>query len=396
MPRVAKSKVLVVVAVVSLIGWLLCTKYCSPSADLGGYRLDLDVYRIGSRLWLTGRDIYGPIRAADGEMLPFLYPPLSAVIFAPLAIAPFWVAGVAVTVLSAAALVVVVAVVVRSLHGRALGNRQWLLVAALVPAMFLFEPVRSTFLFGQVNLVLLALVTADCLTPNPRWPRGVLLGVAAAIKLTPAAFVLFFLLRRDWRSTARAGLSFVACSAIGFLFDWHDSVNYWTRIAYQTNRIGLSSPINQSLTSALLRLGLPRSAWLVLVLFGTAVVGMWRALGSGNRVLALSINGVLELLASPISWTHHWVWVVPLVPGLLVAGPRTRRWIALPLAGLATVLFVLAPPWWPLSTMTWHQLAGSAYVVFGIVFLACAALVRSRSRTPVAQPADLSLALVAR
>jgi len=53
----------------------------------------------------------------------------------------------------------------------------------------------------------MALVALDCLVAKPKWPRGMLIGVAAAIKLTPAVFVLFFLLRRDYRSAVTAAVS---------------------------------------------------------------------------------------------------------------------------------------------------------------------------------------------
>ena len=54
---------------------------------LGGYRIDLDVYRTGARVWLRGGDLYGRLpRLADGHELPFTYPPFAALAFVPLAI----------------------------------------------------------------------------------------------------------------------------------------------------------------------------------------------------------------------------------------------------------------------------------------------------------------------
>ena len=45
-----------------------------------------------------------------------------------------------------------------------------------------------------------------------------------ALKLAPGVFLLFFLLRRDLRSAARAGLSFAACTGAGFALAPHDSL----------------------------------------------------------------------------------------------------------------------------------------------------------------------------
>ena len=99
-----------------------------------------------------------------------------------------------------------------------------------LPAALLLEPIRSTLTYGQINALLMALVAFDCLTRAPRWPRGIGVGIAAAVKLTPAVFLLFFLLRRDLRSAARAGLSFAACTGAGFALAPHDSLE--TLIAF--------------------------------------------------------------------------------------------------------------------------------------------------------------------
>ena len=107
-----------------------------------------------------------------------------------------------------------------------------------LPAAMLLEPVRSTLCYGQINALLMALVAFDCLTRAPRWPRGIGVGIAAALKLTPGVFVLFFLLRRDLRSAARAGLSFAACTGAGFALAPRDSLRYWAQIAYQPARTG--------------------------------------------------------------------------------------------------------------------------------------------------------------
>src|SRR6202045_625832 len=64
------------------------------------YRIDIDVYRMGGQAWLDGRALY-----ADGAMfhtrggldLPFTYPPLAAVAFAPFAWLSLPAASVAIT-----------------------------------------------------------------------------------------------------------------------------------------------------------------------------------------------------------------------------------------------------------------------------------------------------------
>jgi alpha-1,2-mannosyltransferase len=359
---------------------------------LDGYRVDLDVYRRGAQRWLTGQNLFLPIHPAHSRPLPFLYPPLSAILFAPLALQPFKLASVEITVLSVLALACVLWVVLRSLRPRGSVAGRWLLLGALLPVALLFEPVRATLGFGQINLLLMALVTVDCLARTPRWPRGILVGLAAAIKLTPAAFVLFFLLRKDWRALAWAAVSFVVSSGIGALLDWPDSLAYWTKIAYQTNRINIGVVANQSVTAVLMRFGLHpelRSAvWLVLaaMILVVAVLAIRRAIRGGHLALAVSINGVFELLVSPISWSHHWVWCVPLVLSLAVLGRRSRAVLPLIAAAAALVLFTTAPQWQHPVPSTWGlfgNLVGDCYVWFGVALLVGAAFLPVRTRWDV-------------
>src|SRR6266702_2930075 len=121
---------------------------------------------------------------------------------------------------------------------------------------------RHTLGYGQINVALMALVSADCLPATVRWPRGLLVGFAAAVKLTPAAFVLFFACRGDRRAVTTAAVTFAACAAAGFPLAWHDSVRYWTSVVFQTGRPGsLVNAANQSIQAFLVRAGLdPRAS----------------------------------------------------------------------------------------------------------------------------------------
>jgi alpha-1,2-mannosyltransferase len=208
----------------------------------------------------------------------------------------------------------------------------------LLPAALLLEPLRSELAYGQIDIVLMALVTLDCLTVEPRWPRGVLTGVAAAVKLTPAAFVLFFLLRRDYRAAAMAGFSFAATTAAGFALAGRDSARYWSADVFQTGRIGgPATAANQSIVAVLARAGLDPhtpagvAAWLTLsaVVVVVACRGMRRALAVSEDCLALVLNAFAALLISPVSWSHHWVWCAPGLVTLAYLGAATDHpWLA--------------------------------------------------------------------
>jgi hypothetical protein len=60
-------------------------------------------------------------------------------------------------------------------------------------------------------------VTAVGTRPRQQWPRGMLIGLAATLKLTPAVFVLYFLRR----AAAVSDLSWPAATALGFLVPEH-------------------------------------------------------------------------------------------------------------------------------------------------------------------------------
>ncbi len=354
----------------------------------GPYRVDLDVYRIGSRAWLSGAHLYGRLPPTmSGARLPFTYPPVAAIVLAPLSVVPMAVASAVLTAASAGLLALVLRACLRSLDqtGEQLGA--WAVWWLLPPALLL-EPVRNTLTYGQVNIVLMGLVAVDCLAPSARWPRGSLVGLAAAIKLTPAAFVLFFLLRRDWRAAGTAAAAFLAATGVGFALDWHDSVQYWTRTVFDASRVGgLPYAANQSVVGVLTRLGLNHPAlaevWLVVAVavVGAAWRGMRRALASSQDCLALSLNAFAALLISPISWSHQWVWCVPALVALAAAGLRHRAWGPLVATAAGIVIFATGPQWlFPhghhreVDWSAWQQVLGSSYVVFAAIILLIAAV----------------------
>ena len=145
--------------------------------------------------------------------------------------------------------------------GPAWVRRCWLAAAIVAPAVIYLEPIRSNFDFGQINVVLMTLVIADCVPRRTPWPRGLLLGVAIALKLTPAVFLLYFLLRRDTRALLVTAASAVVATLAGFAFAWRDSWEYWTETVRNTDRIGTATlNTNQNIAGVLARLGLGEGA----------------------------------------------------------------------------------------------------------------------------------------
>jgi alpha-1,2-mannosyltransferase len=386
-------------ALVLLVLCVSLVTYSGGRLNLSVYRIDLDVYRFGSTAWLHGADLYGALPPAGaGLYLGFTYPPISAVVMAPLAMIPTRLAGVVITVITIGLLMAVMALFLW-VAGIADRRRAWRLSAALLPLAVLIEPVRTTLAYGQINVVLMALVAFDCLAPDHPtrrgmarlrigratlvWPRGALVGLAAAIKLTPMVFLLYFVARRDRRGAAATVASFLAVTGIGFLVAWRDSIKYWTDMVFDTGRIGpLEFSGNQSITGVFYRAHLTGSAERDLWLASAALVGLLalaavtRAVRAGRTLLAVALTACTEELVSPVSWSHHWVWAAPVLLTAVLSMYRAgnRRMLAWSCAGVA--LFVAAPQFWfphtngkELRWAWWEQVIGSAYVWVAIAAL---------------------------
>ena len=230
---------------------------------------------------------------------------------------------------------------------------------------------------------------------------GVLTGCAAAIKLTPAVFILVPLLRRDVWSTARCAVSAMVATGIGALVVPHDTWVYFRHVLWATDRIGDPTIIsNQSVKGTLGRLaasvadshaaaGASRPmaiVWALIVLVLTALLitrncrrqNDVQSPGQINtcRAILPSTVGLFGLLASPISWTHHWVWALPAIVTLFtitgssnlpvttrsdaVDSPhssqhsrsRQAKWYAI-LTGTGSGIFLMGTVWWATLVSRW-------------------------------------------
>ncbi|MFV8051059.1 glycosyltransferase 87 family protein [Mycobacterium sp. 48b] len=404
---------LLTVAGLILVGWRL----------LGHvpYRIDIDVYRMGGRAWLDNQPLYadGAIFHTQGGLdLPFTYPPLAAIMFAPFAWLSLPAASVAITATTLALLVVSMVIVLTRLNvwpettitsEPAWLRRCWLAIALVVPAVIWLEPIRSNFEFGQINVVLMTLVVADCVPRRTPWPRGMLLGLAIALKLTPAVFLLYFLLRRDVHTLLRTAAAAVVATLAGFVLAWTDSIEYWTETVRNTDRIGTATlNTNQNIAGTLARLGLsegPRFVLWVALCFAVLALTVWaarRVLRSGTDeapVVALICVAMFGLVVSPVSWSHHWVWSLPtlLVTGVLAYRMRQTHLAALYLA-LVTVIGLALMVWTPIALLTPHhetaasvvrQLAGDSYLWWA---LAVIVVIGAVSTSRAAEPTDVAAA----
>lgn len=361
-------------------------EFWAPARGANVYRIDLDVYRLGAQTLLQGGDLYGTLPDVEiGANLPFTYPPIAAVLFAPLAWLPLDVASALFTVVAIAAYGLAIWVVTREVSGLTATRAAWLAVA-LSAVFFWAGPMRESVAFGQINTVLMALVVVDLIGLRGRRWQGCLVGLALAVKLTPAVFLAYFLMRRDWRALAVGIGSALAYTALGFVVVWRDSVTYWTRTLTSAERIGnLAYLSNQSLNGLVRRLVTDDRA-ASLIWFGVcAVLGlsllwlMWRLFALGLDAAAMVTMALYSLLASPVSWSHHWVWCAPVILVLATlwrTRPALVGWVGAVVAALGMWVFfsrvIWAQPivdegvveWTP-----WQQVLGNAQTLWGLLAL---------------------------
>jgi alpha-1,2-mannosyltransferase len=332
---------------------------------------DLNIYLWGGHAVLHGMRLYLVLAHANW----FTYPPFAALIFTPLTATPTFIVRMCWELASVGAIGWACVNTVKLAGYRPTR----ILILAMVAAAFLLEPMYHTLYLGQVNLFLLAVVLADISRVSRGRPAGVGIGIAAAIKLVPAVFIVLLLLTRRTRDAVIAAATFTCCGAIGYLVDPGASRLYWTRLFDDTRRVSATYISNQSPYAAVTRIlgGVGHvGGWYVIIslclgLSGLAIAAVQAA--RNDWLGATAVTGTTGLLVSPISWTHHWVWILPALVVLLRGGIRAR--IA---AGFTFALFVVAPMWWTPhpggpGQFGWHWLAtliANCFLIAGLAFIA--------------------------
>nr|WP_053708381.1 glycosyltransferase 87 family protein [Streptomyces sp. NRRL B-3648] len=331
----------------------LCVLRGAPMADLL-------VYRAEGAAVAHGTDLYG--FTVTRWRLPATYPPFAALLFLPAAWLPvpaLKAAVVAGNVLLLATLVALSARLVSRPPTPAL------LCTATALALWL-EPVFQTLLYGQINLAVTCLTLWDLTRPPGARAKGLALGIAAGIKLTPAVFVAYLLLRGRGRQAATAAAACAGSVALGAVLLPSASADFWTRRLWETGRVGKVWIVdNQSLRGLVARIlgdPAPGLAW-ALPAAAVTVAGLALAARTRRDSHGVLLTAFTALLVCPISWTHHWVWCVPLLAVLLAEG-RART------AALTALVFTARTMWLvphegdrDLELSWWQQPLAAAYPV---------------------------------
>ncbi|AGL14924.1 glycosyltransferase 87 family protein [Actinoplanes sp. N902-109] len=266
-------------------------------SDLGVYVGATDGLRHGSSL-------YDFVRGNA----PFTYPPFAGLVFLPLAGAPTLPLQIVWTLASLTTIVLLAGLLARHTA---------LPAPLLALLLTLSAPVSSDLKYGQVSLFLAAMVAVDLLALRHHRAQGVLIGVAAAIKLTPLIFIPLLWLSGRRRAAVVATATFAAAGVLAAIALPGDSWRFWTAEVTHVSRLGYVTNIgNQSLNGALLRFDFPtpiRAATVLLIGGGLAAFALWhssRLARAHDWFSALVITGTASVILSPVSWTHHQLWLV--------------------------------------------------------------------------------------
>jgi alpha-1,2-mannosyltransferase len=388
-PRSAVGPLLLVVSVAARLAWT----YLVPN---GANFVDLHVYIGGAATIDHPGSLYHYVYADQTPdfPLPFTYPPFAAVVFYPLHLLPFGLVAFCWQVGTMVALYGVVRISQRLLGVPArAGHRLAMLWTAV--AIWL-EPLRSTFDYGQIN-VLLVLAALYAVYTSRSWLSGLLVGAAAGVKLTPAIAGLYFVAARRLAAAVFSAVAFFATVAISVLVIGDETRQYFTKLVFNTDRVGpICTTFNQSWRGGICRIFGHDAGYSPLVLTGVAVTAVlavmaWRALGTvadaPDRLGCLLVVELFGLLLSPISWTHHWVWLVPLMIWLL-HGPLSERlgarilgwmWLTLTIIGVPWLLSFAQPTIWQHGRAWYLAWGGMVYIVATLATLAWIAASANRS-----------------
>ncbi|MFI6846960.1 glycosyltransferase 87 family protein [Kitasatospora sp. NBC_00085] len=385
------------VALLSLVVYAVVRHFVHTSM------VDMIVYRAEGAAVADGRDLYG-LRVTEWN-LPATYPPFAAMLFVPTTWFPVPFLRVAIT-LGNLGLLAVLTHLSFKLVGWPRRELRPIGVILVTGAGVWLEPVFTTLRYGQINLALACLILWDLTRPDGRRSKGVAIGIAAGIKLTPGLFAVYLLLTGRIRAAFVAGFTFLGTFLIGALVLPDATWGFWTKYLYDSTRVGKTEIVdNQSLRGAFARLlhtadpGTVATLGAGLVAVAGLAVAAWASASSRwlprAEAWGVCCAAVTAALISPISWTHHWVWCVPVLALLACeaaveqgrpAAVRKVRWRA---AFGATLVAFLSFAMWaakPVGALVLHlsplrQIPTSVYPLVGICFLLAAALrIRARRR----------------
>jgi alpha-1,2-mannosyltransferase len=300
---------------------------------------DVMAYKNAGIFALQGAYLYGDeYTFVEGILMAWMMPPFAAIILSPLAFVPDNLLYLVWSIVQLIALLLIVSIAFKEFLDN-LPSR--IKILALIGVTFVaagFGPNQDNFITGQINIILAALVFLDIFVMSKKNKKfeGFFIGIAAGIKILPGIFILYYLITKQWRNAANAIIGFFATIGLSALLLWENTKYYWGELAFikadSRNEGFAITYFNQSLRGVIDRaLGneTPQFSiqWLIIaaaILFAFLAIAV-RLHNNGLEVAAISVVGLVLVLAAPTSWIHYGVWVVPAVGAILGNGKSKAR-----------------------------------------------------------------------
>lgn len=313
--------------------------YLTVASRIGRVRLplaiDFPTFYFASVIYRAGGNPYdlsllGELAKGTGtNVYPFLYPPTSLPAFFPLGLAGIDASQIIFQLVSFLCLVYVLFVVIRTAEEEQL-PKSWRLVSLV--ALMGFYAIYSNFLHGQVNTMATAAIVFAWMKARANSGGGEVacaaaLLIAILLKTYPVLLLMPFLIRRDFKVVAWVAIFAAGDALLSFITIPREAWQTWIFKVMPTGRFGITPyglsplelPYNQSLNGALSRvLGDRTTAELgplvqVLVL-GLTVIAVWTFRRQSRREfydLGFGATIVASCLIAPLSWFHHFVFLIP-------------------------------------------------------------------------------------
>lgn len=321
---------------------------------------DFQTYYIAAAMLRAGEDMYDHRRAlqftaahssvAYPEVQYYLYPPLLAIVLSPLSTLPYPLAYKVWVVINQIFLAGTLLLLSKSLPM----FQRWSLPILVILAGNMY-PFYLSIDIGQINILILLLITAAFASAFQQrmFLAGVMIGIAAMIKISPLLLIGLFVFQRQWKAiwgfaaslallTVFTALVAEPQSLAGFIH-----VSLMNSIPIQVDWIDNASPAAflHRLTGALNIAPLePGLRWLA-TLIVLSVLGLCslpqRSTNDPTFGLLFGLWVLGMHLLSPITWEHHLVWtllVVAVTAGYLVHLNARRT---MPLAIVLAISYML-------------------------------------------------------
>jgi alpha-1,2-mannosyltransferase len=325
--------------------------------------VDYLTYRYGAAAAWGGVDLYhGQVSGPHLPGQPFTYTPFAAVALLPTT----WLGWqVNYLLLSLASMLVLAWALARFIP--ATTPRRTLVLVAALGAASTTCVVVANIVYGQINILLMGLCLADLFRSDTgrsdtgrfgrAVPRGVLVGLAAAIKLTPGLFIVFFLVTRQWRLARWSITGATAATLLGAMMQPAMTFTFFRSALWTLpDRVDLGHPLgywgNNSIHGAIASLGAPVASLalpVVAAFAGATLLAAARLHRQDRDADAWLVVGMAMPLVSPFSWTHHVVFLLAALTRLAFGGGGALR----PARISAVLAAVAALHWGPALGQRW-------------------------------------------